>query len=68
MQRAAAQMRTFLSSYCTLWYQPRRHHDSCTGQTHYDVLSQKYLAKMPNTADENLTYCSKTSREIHKSL
>lgn len=39
-----------LSSYCTLWYQPRRHYDSCRGGgTYYDILSEKPLAKMPNT-------------------
>ena len=60
-------MRKFLSGYCTLWYQPRRHDDSCRGWTYYDVLSEKPLAKMPNTADENLTYCSEAMWEIHKS-
>lgn len=33
---------------------------------HNDLLSQKALAKMPNTADENLTYCSETMWEIHQ--
>lgn len=61
-------MRKFLSSYCTLWYQPRRHTDSCRAGTYYDILSKKPLAKMPNTSDENLTYCSETMWEIHKSL
>lgn len=33
---------------------------------HNDLLSQKALAEMPNTADENLTYCSETMWEIHQ--
>lgn len=37
----------------------------------YDAPSQKSSAKMPNAADENLTYCPKTSGgeiEAHNSL
>lgn len=32
----------------------------------YDAPSQKSSAKMPNAADENLTYCPKTSGEKYK--
>lgn len=54
-------------SYCTLWYRPRGQNDSCRAGAYYDVLSEKPSAKMPNTSDENLTCCSKTMWETHKS-
>lgn len=34
----------------------------------YDLFSKKPSAKTSSRADENLTYCSKTSWDIDKSL
>lgn len=37
-------------------------------RAHCDVLSEEPSAKMPNTSDENLTYCSNIVWELHKNL